>query len=78
MKTLKNIPSIDVVAMIREDSGRADFITLLLHDGEIKLNDPGDIAIPSRTLRSKILDLHKSDLVLLSEITNFICEVSTK
>jgi hypothetical protein len=78
MRSVKNIPASEIVEIIRDISGKAEFIHIMLHDGDIKLNDPGDIAIPSRTERSKALDLGKSDLALLSEINNFIVENETR
>jgi hypothetical protein len=76
MINVSKIPAVDILPIIRDISGKADFIMLVLHDGEIKLNNPGDIAIPSRSKRSKCLYLQQSDLKLLNEITQFICEVS--
>jgi hypothetical protein len=72
MKTLNTENAAQIVAIARDEAGKADFITLLLHDEHLKLNDAGDIAIPSRTKCSIALEMHLSDETLINIINGFV------
>ena len=73
MKTITHMQTSKIIQFIRQESGKAEFVTLLFHDGDFKLNDFGDIAIPSRTKWSKYLDLSADDEALRQSIWDFAC-----
>lgn len=61
-----------IADIARKESGKAEFITLMIHDGEIKLNNPGELSIPSRTSASVALSLNCSQQQLIRTIGDFL------
>lgn len=65
-----------IADIARKEAGKAEFITLVWHDGELKLNDAGDIAIPSRTKASVCLDMRLSQRGIIAIISGFVSQVN--
>lgn len=67
---VKGKTAVEILEIAKAEAGAADFVTLIDHDGEIKLNDVGDIAIPSGSKRSVIIEFRYPDLI--TTIQNFL------
>ena len=72
MKTLETRIASEIVKQARTEAGKAEFVTLVWHDGQLKLNDAGDIAIPSRSKASIALEMRWDDETLTNIVFGFV------
>jgi hypothetical protein len=78
MKTLTTRSELSIAQEARSEAGKADFISLLWNEEtkELSLNDPGDIAIPSRTTRSINLQMRWDDECIENVIRGFLSQLN--